>query len=363
MIRFIVVVFAFFYYSQLAYSTVTFKDSTDKIFRDQSLIALPVVFRFPETGWGGGAAAFTTFSFAKDSSWAKPSQASLALSYTQNNQILAYLPFSIFTKNNKYFFSSEIGWYRYNYFFYGIGENFTGEEIYDVDYLRLKVLASRQINEKTYLGLRLDIEPYRITMVEEGGELASGDIYGSSFNRMSALGLSLLRDSRDHVFYPTKGVFGEFSILPSSMLLGANGEFTRISLDAAYYISPHQKIVLASHINGMANIGMNIPFNQLALVGGAKVMRGLYYGYFRDKNALTLQEELRWKIWGRLGVAGFGGVSFLGDESDFLRINKPKFTYGGGIRIETKNKLNIRLDYGMSPYGPGNFYATIGEAF
>lgn len=339
------------------------KDSTNKFLRDKSLIALPVVYRFPETGWGGGFAATTTFSFAKDSAWAKPSQASLALSYTQNNQILAYLPFSIFSKNNKYFFSSDIGWYRYNYFYYGIGENFVQEEIYDVDYLRLKVLASRQIRNMTYLGIRLDIEPYRVTHVEADGELASGEIYGSEYSRVSGLGLSLLRDSRDHIFYPTKGTFGELSILPSSRLFGSNTEFLPITLDAAQYFSPHKNLVMASHIFAMSNIGENIPFNQLALIGGAKIMRGLYYGYFRDKNTLTLQEELRWKVWKRIGMVGFGGVSFLGDENDILRINKPKVTYGAGIRIATKNQLNIRLDYGFSPYEKGNFYATIGEAF
>lgn len=348
-------------FNTLATSTPT--DSTDKLLRDKTLLALPVVFRFPETGWGGGVAATSTFSFAKDSSWAKESQASLALTYTQLRQIIAYLPFSIFTKNDKYFFSSDLGWYKYNYFYYGIGEDFRPEEVYDVDFLRIKFLASRQINKKTYLGLRLDIEPYKITGVEEGGELATGNIAGSENSRVSALGVAILRDSRDDVFYPTKGVFGEFNVMPSSKVFGADTEFTRISLDAAGYFSPRKKIVLASHVYAMSNIGKEIPFNQLALIGGAKRMRGLYYGFFRDKNAIVLQEELRWEAWRFLGLVGFGGVAVMGNEQDILRLNKPKFTYGAGLRIATKNHLNIRLDYGMSPYGPGNFYATIGEAF
>ena len=57
-------------------------------------------------------------------------------------------------------------------------------------------------------------------------------------------------------------------------------------------------------------------------------------------------------------------MAFLGSEDDsFLRLNKPKFTYGAGLRIATKNHLNLRLDYALSPYGSGNIYATIGEAF
>jgi hypothetical protein len=56
-------------------------------------------------------------------------------------------------------------------------------------------------------------------------------------------------------------------------------------------------------------------------------------------------------------------MGFLGDNQSVLRLNLPKFTYGAGLRIATKNKLNLRLDYGLSPYGEGNFYATVGEAF
>ncbi|SOE22529.1 Surface antigen [Spirosomataceae bacterium TFI 002] len=339
-------------------------DSTsNKIFREKSLFVLPVAFRYPETGWGGGVAATSSWTWAKDSVGSKPSQASIGVTYTQNKQILAFFPFSVFAKNNKFYFNSDIGWYRYNYYYYGVGENVVPEEIFDVDYLRIRFLASRQINAKTYVGLRLNLEPYNVTGTEEGGELSSGKIFGSNDSRTSALGLAILRDTRDNVFYPRKGLFGEFSILPSTKLFGSNVEFLQLNLDLAKYASLSEKVVSASHIYAMNNFGKNVPFNQLALIGGAKRMRGIYYGYFRDKNAVILQEELRWEVWRFIGLVGFGAVTFMGDEVDYLRLTKPKFTYGAGLRIATKNHLNLRLDYGLSPYGSGNFYATIGEAF
>ncbi|MFB0909201.1 MAG: hypothetical protein QMB03_13190, partial [Spirosomataceae bacterium] len=57
---------------------------TTKFLRDKNIIVLPVVFSFPETGFGGGIVATSTFSFAKDSAWVKPSQASFGVTYTQN---------------------------------------------------------------------------------------------------------------------------------------------------------------------------------------------------------------------------------------------------------------------------------------
>jgi len=338
------------------------KDSTQKIFRSKNIIVLPVVFRLPETRWGGGLAGTASFSFAKDSLNAKPSQLTFGTTFTQNKQILIFFPFKIFTNNDKYYFFSENGWYRFNYLYGGVGENRVPDEKYDTDYLRIRFLAAKQIKKSTYVGLRLNFENYEVTSTVDGGELASGIINGSDKSLTSGLGLSILRDTRDAVFYPKKGVFGEFYIVPSSRIFGANREFTKISLDFAHYKSLGSKTVLANQVVSVTNIG-DVPFNQMAYLGGQQKMRGIYEGYFRDKNNLIFQTELRQEVWKFIGVAAFGSLGFLGDEKDFIRFRYPKYTYGIGLRIATKNHLNLRLDYALSPYTKGNFYATVGEAF
>lgn len=346
------------------FQTISAQDSTKKRFlRDKSIIALPVVFRLPETRWGGGVAGVATFGFAKDSIGAKPSQITFGATFTQNKQILIFVPFKVFLHNNRYYFSSENGWYRFNYVYTGIGENRITEEKYDADYTRLRLLASRAIDAKTYAGLRLNFENYKVTSNVAGGELASGVINGSDRSRTLGLGMSILRDTRDQVFYPRKGVFGEMFVVPSGKIFGANRNFTKISADVATYLSLGKKTVLASNYVAIANLG-DVPFNQLAYLGGQFKMRGIFEGYFRDKNALMIQQEFRQEIWKRFGAVAFGSMAFMGSEDNtFLRLNKPKFTYGGGLRIATKNHLNVRLDYALSPYGSGNIYATIGEAF
>lgn len=338
------------------------KDSTQKLFRNKSIVVLPVVFRFPETRWGGGVAGAASFSFAKDSIGAKPSQITFGTTFTQNKQILIFFPFKIFTNNDKYYFFSENGWYRFNYLYSGIGENRVPDEKYDTDYYRLRLLAAKQIRKSTYLGLRLNFESYKVTGTLPGGELETGIINGSDQSRTIGLGLSVLKDTRDNVFYPTKGIFGEFLVVPSSKFFGANRDFTKISLDLAHYNSISPKTVFAKQLFSQFNIG-DVPFNQLAYLGGQQRMRGIYEGYFRDKNTLILQTELRQEIWKMLGVVAFGSTAFLGNQNDLLRFQYPKYTYGLGLRIATKNHLNLRLDYALSPYAPGSFYATVGEAF
>ncbi|WP_304236751.1 BamA/TamA family outer membrane protein [Jiulongibacter sediminis] len=349
----------------LLFPLVNIAQKTDSIplIRDKSLIALPVVFRFPETGWGGGVAATSSWSWGKDSSWAKPSQASVGLTYTQNKQILAFLPFQVFFANNKYYLNADIGWFKYNFFYYGVGENRVPEERYDVRFPRVKILASRQLNENIYAGLRINFEAYDVFNQAEGGELANKTISGSHYSRTSALGPAFLIDTRDQVFYPTKGVFGEVSFLPSLKILGADRNFSQATLDISQYQSLGKRLVLASNFYNVFSFGNDVPFSQLAQLGGPKKMRGIYQGFFRDQNASLLQAELRWNVWKFIGLTGFGSMGFLGDNQSVLRLNLPKFTYGAGLRIATKNKLNLRLDYGLSPYGEGNFYATVGEAF
>ena len=109
------------------------QDSTKRLLRNTSFVALPVLFRLPETRFGGGVAGAAVFGFAKDSIVAKPSQISFGATFTQNKQILFFFPFKIFTHNNKYYFSSENGWFRYKYTYAGVGENRVTDESYSAD--------------------------------------------------------------------------------------------------------------------------------------------------------------------------------------------------------------------------------------
>jgi outer membrane protein assembly factor BamA len=345
--------------------TDTLFTERQKLLREKTIVPVPVAFRLPETGFGGGAVVAGAFSFARDSVGAKPSQLSFGVTYTQRNQVLVFLPFAIFFRNNRYYLAGENGWYKYNYYYQGIGENSVPVEVFDVKYPRVRLLVARQLNASTYLGLRYQYEAFDVTGKRPEGELASGRIEGSDFSRTSSLGMSLVRDTRDLVFYPRRGVFGELSVLPTARLFGADRNFTRLLLDLSHYTSLSPRVVLATNYVASSLIGSRVPFSQLSVMGGQKKMRGLTEAFFRDKNALMSQAEVRWEVWRFVGLTGFGAVGFMGNESDLIRLNRPKYTYGAGLRLtaQKKNHLNLRVDYGMSPYGKGNFYATIGEAF
>jgi hypothetical protein len=69
-------------------------------------------------------------------------------------------------------------------------------------------------------------------------------------------------------------------------------KFNSIFSDSRLFRPFGKRNVWASQLIGQFNMG-DVPFNQLALIGGESIMRGYYTGRFRDKNQIAAQTELR----------------------------------------------------------------------
>lgn len=353
-------------------SLLTPPDSLPKSF---SLLPLPLIYYTPETRLAYGVASTATFRFKRDlvalktdSTAARPSQVTLGIAYTQNKQILFYLPFQVFYDRDTYFINGELGYYRYNYYFYGLGQQEVPPELYGVNFPRIRVnafrrVATRQSGGRLYAGIRYQYEAYGITTVEPGGLLADGTVPGGLGSRLSGAGLGLFYDSRDKLFFPTRGIVADVAYLAQRRALGGNVQFTRYTVDVSSYHSLNRQVILA--MNYFVSLtGGTAPFNALSLLGGTKRMRGYYEGRFRDQHVALLQSEIRFGLYRRLGGVVFGSVGVLGNREPLVRINDPKVAYGGGLRftINRRDHLNIRLDYGFGRQSSG-LYITIGEAF
>lgn len=357
--------------SFLPYTTPA--DSVPKAF---SLLPLPLIYYTPETRLAYGVAPTFTFRFKRDmdalradtSVSIRPSQVTLGFAYTQNKQLLFYLPFQLFYDRDKYFLNGEAGYYKYSYFFFGVGQNEVPSELYAVNFPRIRVNAFRRVapaisKGKLYAGVRYQYEDYQVTSVEPDGLLATGAVPGGLGSTLSGAGLGLFYDSRNQLFFPTKGIVADVAFLNQSRVWGSHVRFDRYSADVSSYHMLNKHAILAfnyfvSFTSGLA------PFNAMSLLGGTKRMRGYYEGRFRDQNAALLQSEVRFDIYRRLGGVVFGSLGILGDDQSILRPNDPKAAYGAGLRftINRVDHLNIRVDYGFGQQSSG-FYLTLGEAF
>jgi Omp85 superfamily domain len=336
------------------------KNRLQKNFR---LLPFPAISYSPETRWLYGAGAASTFRLHPKDPSEKPSSINGGFAYTQNKQILFFTQFNIFNKNKTYYYG-ELGYFKFSYFYYGIGTKESPEELYKVDYPRVKFNVVKRINKFTMLGGGIHYEDFVITEKSTTGQLKNTSIPGNNGSLLTGIGAAAIIDSRDSVFFPNKGVFANFSAHNYGTHFGGNVNFTRMIADFAFYKKISKKIILASQLYNSIMVG-NVPFQAQSQVGGVKLLRGYYQGRYTDKNMLLLQTETRIPIYKRIGLALFASTAAMGSEDNtFYRINDLKSAYGAGLRF-TFNKndhLNIRLDYAKGNE-KGFFYFTIGEAF
>lgn len=335
------------------------QDSTKQVER----FVLPLIYYTPETTWSFGVAGVMTFP---TDTLSPRSQLQLGAAYTLQKQLLFYLPFQLFWNQDRRRLTGELGYYRYNYFFYGVGNDFADYEgeLYGVDFPRIRVNALWRTGAKHLTGLRYAWDYWQVYDQEEGGLLLEqAAVVGRERSVYSALGPIWQWDSRDHLFFPRRGQWLELAVLSSNELLGATQNFVKWSVDARSYWNPKGDRVWAAQVYLEGNSG-NPPFNQLALLGGTRLLRGYYEGRFRDRQLAATQAEYRFPIKGRFGAVLFAGLGSVVDtwsdwQGDYLR-----YALGGGLRflLLKEDQIRLRLDYGIGP-NTSAFYLTVGEAF
>ncbi|MEM9990403.1 MAG: BamA/TamA family outer membrane protein [Bacteroidota bacterium] len=339
----------------------------DKKERSYNLAAYPVLFYLPETRLGFGAAGITTFRFKGESESSRPSQVRLIAAYTLNKQILFYLPYELYWQEENWLARGEVGYYRYFYDFYGIGNDQPTDykEQFEVRFPRVRFNLQRLVAPNLYTGVRYWFDNYNVTSVEEGGQLASDAITGGGNGGIvSGLGWLSAYDSRDNIFYPTKGFFIETLAFFNKKALGSDFNFNRYTLDAVSYIGlPWKDHVIATNLYTGFITG-DAPFNELMLVGGWRRARGYYEGRYRDNSMALVQAEYRFPLPWRFGAVVFGSLGQVADNYAELPSAPMRWNVGGGIRfmLNEEDRVNIRLDVGVGKETLG-YYLTIGEAF
>lgn len=330
--------------------------------RDSSITVLgvPLIFFTPDTRWGAGLAGIITFP-------TRPRRSSLTFnaSYTQNKQLQIFFPFSFLGNRNRWRVYGELGWYRFLFRYFGIGNKVPNDyvETFTARYPRIRVTAATNVKAKNLVGIRFYLDNYIIASSSAGGEIAQGLAPGSGGGVTSSVGPVWIADSRDNPFYPRTGLLAEGALTGEHKLTGSDFLFARCSLDVAKYFPIGKHNVLALNAIGIFTAG-DVPFFQLPQIGGPRRLRGYPDGKFRDKHLVMAQAELRFNIYWRFkGVVFAGAGTVFGKANEAARIRP---NAGAGLRVEfdRRQKLHLRLDYGFGE-GKGNsgLYVTIGEAF
>ena len=329
------------------------------------IIALPVVFSTPETGFGFGAGA-QMFLLRKTNIYNdRLSNMFVSALYTAKKQFMFEAKPQIYLARGDYFLDTVLKFRIFPNSVWGIG-NLTpeeNEESYDMTSLELQARFLKRLPPSLNFGFEYHYQYHDVTMVEEGGLLDSGGIPGADNAIVSGLGVIFNLDTRDIVEAPSKGHFLQLNARFSSEILGASSSFNKFIVDLRTYLPVGERGILAFQAYTENTYG-DIPFQAMSWFGGGERARGYFRGRFIDDHQYVLQGDYRYKFHPRWTLAGFALMGEVADlPGQFLEDIKP--SVGGGIRFKLVKEQNtvLRLDIGVGKDDSSGFYFGVNEAF
>jgi hypothetical protein len=328
------------------------------------ITAFPVVFYLPETGIGFGGLGVATFRFKDELPETRPSTIQLGLTYTTKGQFLFFAPFELYADEERWRFVGELGYYKYFYNFYGIGDDSNQEDLetYDVTFPRFRLSVLREVMPNFSVGLGYEYDGFNNIKIAENGILEHSNIIGKEGGAISNVGVLAFYDTRNNIFTPSKGFFIQGSMFSSSKTMGSSFSYNKFEIDARYYQQLKGKHILATNLF-IGNSSLGTPFLSLNYLG-TKRTRGHDNRRFQDNAELSLALEYRFPVAGRFGGVLFGSSGTVSPNVESAFSSAYKNTVGTGLRyiMNKKEGTRLRADYGLSKEG-GNFYLTIKEAF
>ena len=329
------------------------------------IVALPIGFYTPDTKIGGGVGGLLTFNFRQDTLGARRSSVTIGAVYTQLNQVLLYFPFQLFPKNQSYWLNGELGYYRYVFNYFGMGNTIPNDYIekYTAVFPRVRLNLAKKIAPGLFLGIRYTFDDKSITRRDSFGFLERDRPEGWQGGRVSGAGLGLNYDTRDQIFYPNRGYLIESQLYTEGGYTGSDFRYDRFAVDAARYWPLKHKSVLALNAAVTLTRG-TVPFHQMPNLGGPRRLRGYYEGKYRDRHLVLVQSEYRFPIYKRFSGTAFGGLGWVAPTLSAFALKYTRWHSGAGLRfvLDKAQRINIRADYGFGA-GSSGFYLTVGEAF
>ncbi len=182
---------------------------------------------------------------------------------------------------------------------------------------------------------------------------------------LNNIGYIISNDTRDHVQYPTHGMFLNFKNQFYGSWIGSDYNFVR------YLVTYNQFFKLGktndNHVlvaRATFNIATgDVPFEGQTVVGGDDI-RGYSQGKYRNDQVYTLQAEYRLNFYRKWGLVAFAGLATAVAKFSDIPNSELLPGVGAGLRYRMlpSEKVNIGVDAGV---GRGDYSITfrIGEAF
>jgi outer membrane protein assembly factor BamA len=330
------------------------------------VIPVPIFSYTSEAGNIFGLAKFNLIDLSKKDTLSAASRISEVVTFSTKGQVNISVSTDLNWHHDKYMVLGYINYKVQPEYILGIGNDVSIDNVEKIEVTRLKFVnyGLVQVLKDFYLGIGVDLTNYTSIKKDSASFLIRDQITGVDGGTSTGLGFTAVYDSRDNRYNAYKGAFISLKTMTFPSFMGNPYLYSSFDLDLRKYINPWYKHVIAFQATTSFRSG-DVPFYELAMLGGEDKMRGYYKGALRDKTLIDAQVEYRMPVWKIFGITGWVGTGRVGKSYSDLSLDGLWLSYGGGIRIkvDSTHNTNLRLDFGFGPGGISGFYINFAEAF
>jgi hypothetical protein len=341
-----------------------FNKKVEKLF---IYIPVPMYSYSSEAGHIFGLAKFNIINLYKDDNITKPSKISEVLSFSTKGRINASIAAELLLRNNKYMILSSFNYKKTPEYIFGIGNDVKKEDVEQIttDHFKFVGLCLRKLGKKDfYAGAGLAVSDYFSVKTDSNSFLVTDNVTGLNGGTEVGVMLAAAWEGRENRYNPIRGHYIQATYTYNPKFLGSAYQFSSFELDLRKYFNPWLNHVIALQATTMFTTG-NVPFYEMAMLGGDYKMRGYYKGALRDKVLVDCQLEYRMPVWNIFGVTGWIGTGRVAPDYGSLSFSGFWLDYGFGLRlmVDSAHRTNLRFDFGFGPHGVNGFYINFAEAF
>lgn len=298
-----------------------------------------------------------------------------AIKYTTKNQLLLPIQSTIWLPGNKWVVVGDWRYFSFPLDAFGYGGYTQLSDKYIIDYQHFRFYETflRNIAPNWYAGLGYQLD-YHWNITENKlsvGTVSDYQKYGfTNASTSSGIAVTLLYDNRKNPLNPEAGnTYTNLQLLQNTTVLGANANYTTLTIDARRYLKMPWHTLLALWGYGVFVVNGNPPY--LDLTGSGmdsynNTSRGYQQGRFIGKNMLAVEAEWRFSLSknGLLGGVVFANATTV-SEMETHKFEKLAPSFGIGLRLKFNkfSKTNIAFDYGVGIGGSRGYVGNLGEVF
>lgn len=369
-----------------------------------SLILVPIIGSNPATGFMFGVGGQYAFKMPGLTLY---SLISGSAQITTKGQLIFMLKNSVYTKNNKIFFSGDWRYLIYSQTTYGLGSNAPEGGILDYqfsigglevsedslaqpmnfNFARIHQSVGWKVKEGVYLGFGyyydsyFKIEDLKLNMGPEDTLITSHYAYNTyyGFNTekyySSAINVNVTIDKRDNMINAHKGYYANLAWRGAFEFTGNRYSTNFVEAEWRSFHGVSKKN--PAHLIAFWGMGYFTPkgdFPYMILPATAydqrgRSARGYTQGRFRGNSLVYTEAEYRFPLSPCGGV--LGGVLFVNatsaahpynDDIRLLSTINPSYGFGLRVMVDKRSLTNLAIDFGFGQNSFG-FYLAASETF